>query len=76
MGPRTKRSDDGPAMCRGPISFAAGARPLRKIALQRGSTGRNRGSTGPLERVDQIFARSTGPIRDRPLSQLVENDLE
>jgi hypothetical protein len=50
-------------------------RGLAKMALQRGSTGRNRGSTGPLERVDRIFARSTGPIRDRPLSQLVENDL-
>lgn len=30
MGRRTKRSDGGPAMCRGPISCAAGARPLRK----------------------------------------------
>jgi hypothetical protein len=36
IGPRTKRSDDGPAMYRGPISFVAGARPLRKSRSSEG----------------------------------------
>jgi hypothetical protein len=36
MGLRTKRSDDGPAVYGGPISFAARARPLRSSPSREG----------------------------------------
>jgi hypothetical protein len=71
MGPRTKRSDDGPAMCGGPISFAAEARPLRK---SRSSKDQLVEIGGQLVRWSASTESSTPPAT-APLSQLVENDV-